>query len=460
MNTTMCHPSAGRPTRRGSVLALAALAAFSLPAATGAQEERPVTLEEAVASATGGSLDVEAARARARAARQGERAAGSFLWPSVALEAGAVRSSDPVAAFGGRLRQARFTQADFDPARLNHPDPLTDWSGAVGVSWTPVDLSSLAEREAAAREAEAAGLGAEWATRAAAFRAEARYVEAVAAEQRLEAAQAARAAAEANLRVVERRRQEGVLTDADVLQARAWLSGTLAGVIDAERGVADARERLAVAIGWPEGRTPVPVDTTFPEPRVAETAVERRADLRASAAQVEAHAARIRQAGRSRLPTVQGFARLETHSSQLFDEVQDDWTVGFQLRVPVFTGFRIGARQGAASAMRDAAAREHELRVREARAQVSEARRGVAAAARGAEAARAAAEAAEEAARLMRLRFDEGLTTTADLLSVEARAAELRTEAVNARLMRHLAAARLAYLTDTDTHDLDRGMDR
>jgi outer membrane protein TolC len=110
--------------------------------------------------------------------------------------------------------------------------------------------------------------------------------------------------------------------------------------------------------------------------------------------------------------------------------------------------------------MREAAAREHEQRLREARAEVAEARRAVEAATRGAVAARAAADAAEEAARLMRRRFEEGMTTTADLLDAEARAAQLRTGTVNAELMRHLAAARLAFLTDTDTEHLRGGMDR
>jgi outer membrane protein TolC len=320
----------------------------------------------------------------------------------------------------------------------------------------------MAGLDAAAREADAAGLGAEWATRAAGFRAEARYVEAVAAERRLAAAQAAVEAAQANLAVMERRSEEGLLTEADVLQARAALSGARARRIDAARAVDDARARLALAMGWEPEVIPIPADTTLATPSVEDGGgVAGRADLRASAAQVEAADARARQAGRSRLPTVQGFARLETHSSDAFDPMEDHWTVGFQVRVPLFTGFRVGAGKSAATALRDAAAREHEQKLREARAQVAEARRGLAAATEGAEAAHAAADAAREAARLMRRRFEEGMTTTADLLGAEARAAELETAAVNADLMRHLAAARLAFLTDTDTDfDLHGGIDR
>ncbi len=457
MNTLMSWP--------GRTLVLVAAAVLFGPTAPAegqagppVLDAEPVTLEQARLEAAERSLDVRAARARARAADAGRASAGAFRWPTVGAEAGAVVSDDPVAAFGGRLRQGRFTQADFDPALLNDPDALTDWSGAVGAEWAPLDLSAMAGLEAARLRAEAAGLGAAWARRAAVFRAEARYLEAVGAARRLSAAERTLEAADANLAVMERRAEEGLLTDADLLQARAARSGAEAAVIDAERIVADARARLGLALGWPAGRIPVPADSVFVLPHEVDRAsLEARADLRASRAGVAAAEARARQARRARLPTLSGFARLETHSSDPFDGIRDDWTVGVQLRVPLFTGFRVGAEARAAEAMGEAAALDHEDRTRAARTEVAEARRGLEAATRGAEAARAGALAADEAARLVRRRFQEGLATTADLLDAEARADGLRTRAVQAELARHLAAARLAFLTDTDLDTDPRG---
>lgn len=180
----------------------------------------------------------------------------------------------------------------------------------------------------------------------------------------------------------------------------------------------------------------------------------------ASEAGVRASEARLAQVRRSRLPRVEGFARLETHSSSAFSGAEDDWTVGFQLRVPLFTGFAITARERAAASLRDAARSEHDQRVREARAELDEVRRGVEAARQGSAAAQAAADAAAEAARLMRRRFEEGLTTTSELLAAEARSSDLATQAVNARLSLDMALARLTFLTDTTNQDLDGGMDR
>jgi len=435
------------------------------PDALAAQQERSITLVEARVEARANSRSALAARFRAEAARQDERAASAAWWPTVGLEAGVISSNDPVAAFGGRLRQGRFTQADFDPLRLNQPDPLTDWSAAVGASWTPLDLTRGAAIQAAAAGATSAALGARWAARAAEFGANVRYLEALAAQQRVATSEKALDAAEANLAVTTRRMEQGLLTDVDVLRARAAVEGARAAVIDATRSVADARDRLALAMGWEQGLVPVPAgDELWDTPVAARPAdVLGRADLRASEHAVQGAEARVRQAARARLPRVDGFARLETHSSEVFSGAAGDWTVGFQVSIAAFTGFEISARERGARALADAARLEYAERLAEARNTLAGAFRAVSAAERGAVAAAAAAAAASAAARLMRRRFEEGLATTADLLGAEASAAGLAATEIDARLRLHAAAARAAFLTDTDTDtndDLSGGIDR
>jgi len=421
----------------------------------GAQEE-PLTLSEARGAAATGSLDALAARARAQAAQEQRSASSAFLFPQLFAEAGAIRSNDPVAAFGARLRQGAFTPEHFDPVRLNDPGALTDWSGAVGAEWAPFDAAAMSGRTALTLEADAAMRGAEWALRAAVFRAEALYLGAVAATGRRRAALAALEAARATLRRVELRVSEGVLTEADAMQARAAVETARAREIEVERSVADARERLAVALGWAPGRIPVPTDTAFADIEAPIRDPERRPDLEASALGARAAEERAREASRARLPSVRGFARLESHAPSAFSDRRSDWTAGFVVRVPLFTGFAVTARQRATAAQAEAYRLEHELRLRGARAEVAEAARALDAARQGTGAAVAAWEAAEEAARLVRLRFDEGLVTTAELLATEAKAADLRTAAVDARLGLTLASARLDFLTHTTTQDVER----
>src|ERR1035441_6695984 len=49
------------------------------------------------------------------------------------------RGDDPVYAFGTRLRQRQFTQADFALNALNRPQPIGNFSTRFSGSWTAFD---------------------------------------------------------------------------------------------------------------------------------------------------------------------------------------------------------------------------------------------------------------------------------------------------------------------------------
>jgi outer membrane protein TolC len=441
---------------------LAVLVGLPLAPLSG-QEERGITLEEAIAEARAGHPQVGVADARALAAREQARAAGASRWPVLGVEAGLLTSTDPVAAFGGRLRQGRFTQADFDPARLNDPDALTDLDGAVALGWTPIDFSRDAAVRAARTAAEAANLGAEWTRRIVGYEAEVRYLEAAGAGLMLESAEVSVRAAEANLTAVQRSAAEGVVTDADVLAAVAAVEDARARRIMSEQAVHDARARLGLALGWSSEVVPFPEADALSlasAPPVASSGAPR-ADLSASEARVRAASAAASQASRARLPRVQGFARLEGHSDESFDTRGDAWTVGIRVSLPVFTGFELGARRNAARAELKAVTLEHVRMLDESRVTLAEARRGAESRRQAALAAEAGAAAARESARLMRLRYDEGLATTAELLAAEASASRYDMAAVQARLDHRIVQAGLLLLDDPrlDTNT-GEGVDR
>ncbi|MBK7892335.1 MAG: TolC family protein [Bdellovibrionales bacterium] len=70
----------------------------------------------------------------AKVAQEGEsQIAGRHWLPRVYLGAKVYQTNDPGAAFFGLLSERAVTSADFDPARLNHPDAKTYTMGSVGV---------------------------------------------------------------------------------------------------------------------------------------------------------------------------------------------------------------------------------------------------------------------------------------------------------------------------------------
>jgi outer membrane protein TolC len=101
-----------------------------LAAASAQNSPVPLTLPDAVKIALAKNPLHKAALADTRAASADITTARSFLLPHLSFSETATRGDDPVYVFGSRLRQQRFTQADFALNRLNNPlvvesDPLT-----------------------------------------------------------------------------------------------------------------------------------------------------------------------------------------------------------------------------------------------------------------------------------------------------------------------------------------------
>lgn len=449
--TWMRMSDARRTRNRTSCAALAVLGAALLaaPSSLPAQDDGrpahvPLALSDAVAEALSGNPEHRVAGRRAAIARADARAAGSGLLPALEVGTGVTRSDDPVFAFGTRLRQERFAEADFALEALNRPDPISDWTMDAGLRWAPLDASRWAGRSAARSLVDAADWGETWSAEQTVFATKVLYYGAAGADAALAAAVAEEEAARAALELFESREERGLLTRADALQAEAELRAAEAYRLAAERNVERAREDLALHLGWTIDRIPAPTDTLrAPPPPDAPPPATTRADVRSLAAAREAAAAEFRRAGLSFLPRIEGFAGWSSHADRAFQTDGSNWTAGVALRWTVFAGFgRVANRQRATEA-REIARIRHEEAVRVARAEAAQSRRDVHASRAGFEATRAAARAAAEARELMRRRFDEGLATAAEFLQAEARAAGARSREVAALVDYNVALARL-----------------
>jgi len=442
--------------KRTSRIALLSVVPFVFVGAAGAQETeadpepRAITLHEAETLALEGNRSLLAARARVDAEGARTAAASAFRWPALMGGIEFTRSDDPVAAFGTRMRQGRFTSEDLALDALNHPSAVGDWVGVLGATWTALDPTLWAEMAAARHASRAAELASGRAAESVVFLTRILYLDAVGAQARLEAARTAEAAARATADMVARRFTEGLGTEADVLQGEANLAGALAIATVAAREVEDARGRLALHLGLPSGTAVVPADpylTPAPEQPLETLAAEPglRSDLGASLERREAAKALVRRARASRLPAFTAFARVSSHAPEILGDRGNNLTLGLQLSAPLFTGGALGAAEDEAQALERVARAEHADRVETARTELEEAYRAVEAARQGARASDAARSAADEAYRLVNRRFEEGMATAAELLQAEARAVEFRTRSVDARVQYHQAVAGLAF---------------
>lgn len=165
----------------------------------------------------------------------------------------------------------------------------------------------------------------------------------------------------------------GVGIALDVTRAESQAALARAQVMGARNGLARARMDLArsmgqaatapVALAHQIGGSAVAVPVPDAESAV-QIALTRRADLRAAAGQLAAADRQVRAVRAERLPTVAAFAD-DGAAGKSTNHLLNTWSWGVQVGVPIFDGFRRGARV----AEQRSVSREIEVRHRELAAQ-------------------------------------------------------------------------------------------
>src|SRR5579872_1090865 len=117
------------------LLSLLVSATAGLLFAQQAQRPSPVTLQQAVTIALEKNPEQKAAMADTKAASADVKEARSFLLPHATLSETATIGNDPVYVFGSKLRQQRFTTADFALNVLNTPAPFGNFATRLGGTW-------------------------------------------------------------------------------------------------------------------------------------------------------------------------------------------------------------------------------------------------------------------------------------------------------------------------------------
>lgn len=373
-------------------------------------------------------------------------AAAAFA-PRIGAAIGATRSNDPVAVFGGRLRQGRFADADFALDALNHPAPLTDVSTSVSIEQPIFQPEALMARRAGVAAAGAATHGELRTAQAAAFDVLRAYFAVRLAAERVAVLQEAYDVADRVLAQVQSLRRNGTVTAVDEQLARARVSDLEASLAAARSGGVAAEDLLLTLLAEPAGR-PLALTDSLAEPISGMdtlTALPRE-DVAALESALAAAEANVSRAKGSWLPSAGAFGLVDWHAGTVgLVEGPRHWTAGLVVRWTPFRGFADIGQLRRAEAERDAAAARlaDQRRRVDAEIRLARAERTAAIAAIGA--ADAALAGAAQAARVAGVRYTEGVSAITELLAVRAAESAQRLARLNALYQARVADAALAF---------------
>jgi outer membrane protein TolC len=417
-----------------------------------AAEIQRMTLREAITQGLERNNQARAAKFQAASARSGATAASLHYLPSMTVEEVWSRSDLPVNTFMMKLNQGRFTNQDFDVAKLNNPVPVSDFKTVVSVEQPILVPSAWAGQKAAQRGAERQEAVAEQSRQQTAFQIFQSYLEVQKAHAQLEATAKALDEARESKRQAMVRTAAGLGLKSDELRAATQLAAMEQQNISAANNLTLARMQLALATGGQPGDeldTAEAVQLKRPEQELAGLiglAQQERRDLRASERGKEQADAVLLQARSGFLPAVGAVGAWQMNDKNSpFGRDHDAWMVGVSLRWNVFDGFRTWYGSGQAQASRSAANELLEQTRKEVSYQVHEAWLRRVEAEKRREVASSAVAAAEEATRLLAKRFDNALATMVELLDAQSALNQARANLVESDANLMLATGRLYH---------------
>jgi outer membrane protein len=443
------------------VIPAAAQVQLEVPPALNAQagpEAAPLTLRHAVEIALEKNPLRKAALAEQKAAAADARQARSSLLPQVTFSETATRGNDPVYAFGTRLRQGRFTSADFALNRLNSPTPIGNFATRFGGQWNLFDsFSNWANIQRANAMRQAAGQQLAHTDQETVFQVINAYYGLLLAQKQLQLAQGTVQTADAILSNSKARYDSGLVVESDYLSSVVNAATRRQELIRATNAVLLARAQLSNALGITTGPTYAPAEALtertlpqFPLEQAEKAAIENRPDLKQIELQEVAQSQGVRSARAAFGPRVNAFASWGLENPTLFaGGGGNNWMGGIEVQLDLFSGRAKAARlahekamQERIAALRQATVNNVSLDVRRAWYDADTARQQL-------EVARTSITQSEEALRISQNRYGAGLTTITELLRSEDAARRSRTDYWQSIYNYHTAYASLQLATGT-----------
>ena len=385
--------------------------------------QEPLTLRQAIQRALKQNPDADLARAQTLEAKAGAALARTQLLPQVNFTEDMSRGNDPVYVFGTKLRQQRFTSADFDLNALNRPEPVGNFSTRISGGWQAFDSF---RSQKMIRSADLMRSSAETSAKAVdqkiVFNVVQSYQDVLYAERQVVVAQHELETAQSLLSSVDDRVKAGLAVESDRISAQVNEATMKEGLIAAQGELDLSWARLRLAMGLPDlaqSRLQAIEAKEFPQNSLEEefqTAVKTRPDLDALSKAQSAQGLAVSAAKLAYGPRVNAYGAWEDDRG--IDSGGNNWVAGVQVNIDIlpFSKRSQLARETATKARVDAQLKSYQQQVR---LQVSQAHIQRQTAKQSLDTAKAAIDQATEGLRILTNRYNAGLATITDLLRGE-----------------------------------------
>jgi outer membrane protein TolC len=379
------------------------------------------------------------------------------LLPHLSFTEDMSRGDDPVYAFGTRLRQGQFTQADFALAALNHPPSIGNFATRFSGSWTAFDsFKTQREIHSADLLRASASSSVKAVDQQIVLNVVTAYQSVLYAQREIYVAQHEQETASALLASVDDHVKAGLAVESDRMSAQVNVAARKQELIAAQGDLDLAWAQLREAMGTPDLKAselkPIEPHTfdELPLEQELATAAKTRPDLTALTLAQSAQASGLRAAKSNFGPVVNTYGNWEEDRGSLGTSGGNNWVAGLQISIDILPlGKRAQlAQQTAAKQKIDAQLSASQQHVR---LEVSQAHIRWRTAELSLETAQAALDQSAESLRILKNRYGAGLANITDLLRAEDAERQSQSNYWHAVYGNAMAYAELLYATGTLT---------
>ena len=394
----------------------------------------PISMTEAIRIAVEQNPEIKAARFQVAAVKSNSTKALSRFYPQINFSETFNRTTNPMYAFGTKLNQEVITQSDFDPQRLNDPDPINNFSSNFSVIWSVFEGGrTKIGWEQAKLNLSAATLMLERPRQAVIAKTAKAYAGLILSQKNIMVTQQALDTSKANLNMIRSRYNRGFVVKSDLLRAEVHIA-------DLEQQQLLARSRFKIneamlnaSMGSAKADSLNPVTPLTVGPEINGTidswtniALSKRPEMENLRLEEIIAEKEVKKARAGHYPDINLVGNYEINSEN-FSDSANNYSLGAVMRINIFSGNRILEETKAAKSMlarvremQKSMALGIQVQTRQAFLKAQSARERI-------RVAKIAVDQAEEGLRIVKNRYDNGLLTIVGLLDAELARQQART---------------------------------
>ena len=378
------------------------------------------------------------------------RQTNAVFLPNIAISHTGISTTNPLMAFGSKLNQEVLTAADFNPALLNDPDRIENFSTRIEVKQPLINVDGFYQRKAAKNKMEAMNLKTERTQDYLMFEVDKAYMQLQLAYKALDVIEKALKAAESNKELADNSFKQGYLQQADVLAVEVRVTEVKNQLQMAKSNVENASNYLSFLMNDLSNAILKPSDSltiTKLNLVTASQVSEDRSDIKAMQMAAAAYESMNKADKMTFLPTLNAFGSYEIYDDQIFQGDANGYLVGAQLSWTILDGTKRFGKAQKSRAEYEKSKLQYEQYISQSQLELNKAKRMLIDAQNKLKLTKLAMEQSHESLRIRTNRFKEGLEKTSDLLIVETQFAQKQLEYYQTIFEYNYAQAYLQFLT-------------